>query len=224
VDLARKMNNSSGDYSDQLEGNVLACAPGNEAPGLEILCTVGLPLVGVGHLVNGLGICFIASVKWRHQRKTTHMKPAVKTKETMLPGDGRLGRSQYQQQTSRSFVVKLMCSIGASALLTSMSFLLHGCATMYPREHIRSQIGDVASESNKLKRCYNCTKFHEHCCSLVLTQRMLMCSKHLNRKQWPFNLRRERTRICFNIVEQSTSSCCCRDHGPKSRIPSDDRD
>jgi hypothetical protein len=149
------MYNSSGDYSDELEGNGLACAPGNEAPGLEFLCTVGLPLLGVGNLVNGLGICYLANVKWRLQHKTKRMKPTVKTKETMLPGDGRLGRSQYQQQTSRSFAAKLLCSIGVSVLLTSLTFLLHGFATMYPRGHIRSQIGDVASESSKLKECHN---------------------------------------------------------------------
>jgi hypothetical protein len=149
------MNNSNGDYSDQLEGNGLACAPGNEAPGLEILCTVGLPLVGVVHLANGLGFCFLASVTWRHQHKTNTTKPAVKSKETMLPGDGRLGRSQYQRQASESFAVKMLCAIGVCALLSSPTLLLHGFATMYPREHIRSQIGDVTSESSILKDCHN---------------------------------------------------------------------
>jgi hypothetical protein len=142
------MNSTPGDYSDQLEGNNLACAPGNEADGLEFLCTVLFPTMGLGTIANGLAFGFQAFVRWRSiQLKVAASTTAANTAGKSPPQRTNSNNSKYTQLARNYLAVKVLCAVGATSIFTGLSFLLHGFCTMFPTTHIRSQFGDFAGKS-----------------------------------------------------------------------------
>jgi hypothetical protein len=146
------MNFSTSSYSDNLDGENLACAPRNVAEGLEFLCTAGIPILGVGNLLNGVWSCLLAGLKWRNNNAFTTTKQArnTPTVATAAPGGTKstgTDHSKHEQQASKHHVELLLVAVGVAGALTGVTILLTGYGTMYPTTHIRSQVGDFVGTS-----------------------------------------------------------------------------
>ena len=60
--------NFTRDYHDELDGEHLACKPGDVADGLVGVCTLGIPIVGSAALLNGLYCVFVVYIMRRHRK------------------------------------------------------------------------------------------------------------------------------------------------------------
>jgi hypothetical protein len=129
--------NYTGEYYDQLDGDFLACKPGNVAEGLEFICTIGNPGVGSVYIVNAVWVLGIAFTTRR-----TRQHVADQT---------RIGVDKTNAQTSRttnsdkysSYAERVMLASGLNLFFIGLCFIVYGWGTMYPTTHIRGQIGDM---------------------------------------------------------------------------------
>jgi hypothetical protein len=133
------MINSSVDYNDMLEGDALACRPGNVAPGLEYICEYYLPLLGAAALLNGISF-FSLFVQGRRLQRSI----AMQTGGTTTPGNARECGKRFSHSE------KVILSLGALCVSYGINLFTNGWGTMYSTQHIRGQIGDFIGEYEAL--------------------------------------------------------------------------
>ena len=130
---------------DQLDGDSLACKPGNVAEGLELVCNFGMPIVGSLQLLNGLSFIWLAYIRQRHRKLL-----ARQTRNGLAEPSARNSRNVSPQNEGLNYVEHLLLSVGVSVVGLSLMFFVYGWGTMYPTTHIRGQIGDlVGKKENK---------------------------------------------------------------------------
>ena len=113
---------------DELDGEELACRPGNITEGLEFVCNVAMPVMGYGLLASGMWFLLLLYMQRRN----------------------RMILARYNQSaaiSTFSFVEKVTLCIGMSCLLNSGMIMANGFGTMYPTTHMRGHIGDMLGES-----------------------------------------------------------------------------
>jgi hypothetical protein len=137
------MNITTVNYEDGIDGENLACAPGNVAEGLEAICAL-MPWVGVGNLLNAVMLFFLAYWKWHYNRLD------LPRRTLRIPGGAPAqsmnnGRTQQGIQPTSRFVEKVLLASGVTAFFAGTTFLTHSFGTKYPTTHIWGQIGDLSS-------------------------------------------------------------------------------
>ena len=139
--------NYSRNYNDELEGDFLACKPGNVAEGLEGICTLGMPIIGWGTLLNSFWFLYLAYIQRCHRKLLAKQTwdpacvPKVRNSPKVYP--------QSDATDTFSYMEKLLLCLGVATASFSPMFLLHGAGTMYSTTHIRGQIGDVAGTKER---------------------------------------------------------------------------
>jgi hypothetical protein len=130
-------------YNDDLMGDFLACMPGHVADDLELLCMVGMPMLGWLYFVNGLGFfyhCLVQRSMMKPQVKVTQVAPSSSFVERLPGRPIRVCRTfDYRQ--------KLLISLSVGHFGVSLMFVVHAFGTSYPSTHIRGQIGDFTGKS-----------------------------------------------------------------------------
>ena len=138
------MNLTTRDYDDELDGDYLACKPGDEAEGLEGICRFGMPLVGFAALGNGLYAFYLIYIIRRHRKLLTRQK-----RYAASFSNARNSRKVHPQSDAKemfSYTDKLLISTGVGKVGLWLVVFVYGFGTMYPTTHIRGQIGDVAGK------------------------------------------------------------------------------
>ena len=136
--------NFTRDYNDNLEGDFLACNPGNVAEGLEFVCNFGMPIIGSALLLIGGWLLYLAFIQRRHRKLLAKQIRDA----TYVPNaqDSQRVHPQSDATDMFSYIEKVLLSLGVVSICVSLMFLLYGLGTMYPTTHIRGQIGDVAGK------------------------------------------------------------------------------
>ena len=152
--------NFTRDYKDELEGDFLACKPGNVAEGLEVVCTLGIPIIGTAVLLNGLWLLQITYTERRHRKllaRQTRDAACLPDARNSLRNSGRVHLVESDAIATFSNKEKRLLVNGASAVGISLVRLVYGFGTMYPTTHIRGQIGDAIGKKQRyISRQYDC--------------------------------------------------------------------
>jgi hypothetical protein len=135
--------NDTADYNDELDGNYLACKPGDVAEGLDDVCNFGMPIVGSAALLNGLYSFFLAYIKRCHRKLLARY-----TRDTAHDPSNDQNSPKVGTETF-SYMEKLLLSNGICQVSISLSFFVYGVGTMYPTTHIKGQIGDAAGKKER---------------------------------------------------------------------------
>ena len=139
--------NVTRDYNDELDGDYLACKPGNVAEGLTLFCNFGMPIIGVLMLLNGLFYIYLTYIHRRHRKLLARQTRVV----SYTPDARQSPRVHPKSDATKvfSYIEKLLLCISALAISTSLQFIVNGFGTMYPTTYIRGQIGDVVGKKKK---------------------------------------------------------------------------
>jgi hypothetical protein len=134
------MRNFTVDYNDMLEGDALACRPGNVAPGLEYLCEYFHPLLGMLACVTGLSYVSFISKNRRHNKLVARQRGDTTTFRSARE------RGEVQRRGILAQSDKVALALGTACVSYGLAFIVNGWGTMYPTQHIRGKIGDFVGE------------------------------------------------------------------------------
>jgi hypothetical protein len=133
--------NSTKDYQDGLDGENLACKPGNIAEGLEFVCNNGMPLLGSWYLLLGLHDLFLLYISRRNRLLCAKRSQDA----TYVPTSPQNAPKPHPESDTKGIFSpgeKFYLSGGVVGISTSLVFFVYGFGTMYPTTHIRGLIGD----------------------------------------------------------------------------------
>jgi hypothetical protein len=137
--------NSSRDYNDDLDGEFLACSPGNNAVGLEFICTVGFPVIGLVMLLNGIWLLVLAfTIQGRHRASS----PRTRNESNMKTSRAR------HLSTQTKYATKVLLASGFNMLGCGLISIIYNFGTMYPTTHWRGQVGDILICFQNFMLCY----------------------------------------------------------------------
>jgi hypothetical protein len=232
------MDNITVDYNDMLEGDRLACRPGNVAPGLEYLCEYCHPILGVAASLAGLSFFNLFVQGRRFQKSIARHLGGTATVGNARDRDERPSRRKTTSALGHS--EKVVLTLGTMCVSCGLPFIVNGWGTMYSSQHIRGQIGDFFGKykahfgvmmhaSRVASQKPNCGTFvvgdKNACVSYikVTTQKkhspyvnnnfdILYVSQRIDQQPYlPMHLRG--TFLCCNYEPQRTFNRPCHDHG-----------
>jgi hypothetical protein len=135
----------AGDYFDDLDGNYLACAPGNVANGLAFVCLYAMPTLGILLVFNGLFGLYLTGANVCHQKQIIRQK-YDDLRRVPSAEKSALEQAIKNSRSNATFKRNVLLHRGISTLAAGLTFFLHGFGTSYPTSHIRGQMGDISRE------------------------------------------------------------------------------
>jgi hypothetical protein len=132
--------NATNDYNDGLDGDSLACKPGDAAAGLETFCTIGLPILGSVLVLNGAWFLYLSSIQRRRKRALQRQVSQIQDLSSVAV------RKLHTDRAALQYLERLFLALGTAVFNYGLLYLVYGVGLVYPTTHIRGQIGDFLGE------------------------------------------------------------------------------
>jgi hypothetical protein len=135
-------------WFDHLDGDSLACKPGHEEVGYEIICRFIHPAIGYAHILCSLGYLRLLLLE---RRKTNTIVPTTQygkdvqhTRKSPQNATSKTEKRAYLSYSQRMYLVLWIHQFQGGLL-----WLIHGMGTKYGGNHISGQIGDFVCKETQ---------------------------------------------------------------------------